>query len=64
MTAETLRDWIRQHEVDEGDRNGIAPAAAEIRERTRRNTVPEQTIQILKAATSFFVPESHSRNCR
>ena len=59
MTAETLRKWIRQHEVNAGQRNGVtSEAAAEIRALKRRNAELERTVEILKAATSFFVRES------
>ncbi len=65
MTAETLRSWIRQHQVDEGQRDGVSSAAAEqIRALKRRNAELEQTIEILKAATSFFARESDPRNRR
>ena len=65
MNAETLRNWIRQHQVDEGERDGVSSlAAAEIRALKRRNAELEQTIEILKAATSFFVRESDPRNRR
>jgi transposase len=64
MNAETLRTWIRQQQVDDGKRHGLSSEAAEqIRALKRRNIELEQTIEILKAATSFFVRESdpHSR---
>jgi transposase len=65
MTAETLRSWIRQHQIDEGQRDGVSNEAAEqIRALKRRNAELEQTIEILKAATSFFVRESDPRNRR
>ena len=65
MTAETLRSWIRQQQVDDGDRDGVSSAAAEeIRALKRRNAELEQTIEILKAATSFFVRESDPRHRR
>lgn len=65
MNAETLRNWIRQQQVDDGDRDGVSSeAAAEIRALKRRNAELEQTIEILKAATSFFVRKSDSRNRR
>jgi transposase-like protein len=65
MNAETLRNWIRQRQVDEGKRDGVSSeAAAEIRALKRRNAELEQTIEILKAATSFFVRESDPRNHR
>ena len=64
MNAETLR-WIRQRQVDDGQRDGVSSeAAAEIRALKRRNAELEQTIEILKAATSFFVRESDPRSRR
>ena len=64
MNAETLRNWIRKQQVDDGARDGVtSETAAEIKALKRRNAELEQTIEILKAATSFFVRESdpHSR---
>lgn len=58
MSSETLRKWIRQAEVDEGSAPGVSSTeSAEIRELKRRNRELEQTIEILKAATSFFARE-------
>ena len=65
MNAETLRNWIRQQQVDDGQRDGVtSEAAAEIKALKRRNAELEQTIEILKAATSFFVRESDPHNRR
>ena len=65
MNPETLRKWIRQDEIDHGDRDGTTSAVArEIRELKRKNAELEQTIEILKAATSFFVRESGPRSRR
>src|SRR4051812_28736626 len=65
MNAETLRNWIRKQQVDEGQREGVSRgAAAEIRALKRRNAELEQTIKIFKPATSFFVGESAPRNRR
>ena len=65
MNAETLRNWIRQQQVDDGQRDGVSTeSAAEIRELKRRNAELEQTIDVLKAATSFFVRESDPRSRR
>jgi transposase-like protein len=65
MNAETLRNWIRQQQVDDGQRDGISTeAAAEIRELKKRNRELEETIEVLKAATSFFVRESDPRSRR
>jgi hypothetical protein len=47
---------------DSGDRDGTTTTSArEIRELKRKNADLEQTIEILKAATSFFVRESDPR---
>jgi transposase len=62
MSAETLRKWIRQAEVDEGTAPGVSSSeSAEIRELRRKNRELEQTIEILKAATSFFARECDPR---
>ena len=59
INAETMRKWVRQAEVDAGQVDGTTTAAArEIRELKRKNAELEQTVEILKAATSFFVRES------
>ncbi len=62
MTAETLRKWIRQTEVDEGRSDGVSTEAARIiREQKRKIAELEQTIDILSAATSFFARASDPR---
>jgi transposase len=58
MTAETLRTWLRQAEVDAGETAGVtSETARELRELKRKNAELERTIEILKAATSFFARE-------
>lgn len=62
MNPETLRKWLRQAQVDAGHAVGTTTATArEIRELKRRNAELEQTVEILKAATSFFVRDSDPR---
>jgi transposase len=62
MNPETLRKWLRRAEVDAGDAQGTTTTAArEIRELKRKNAELEQTVEILKAATSFFVRDSDPR---
>lgn len=58
MTPETLRKWVRQVEIDAGEASGVtSESAREIRELKRKNAELERTIEILKAATGFFVRE-------
>jgi len=55
MSSETLRKWVRQSEVDTGKVEGItSESARQIRDLKRKNAELERTIEILKAATSFF----------
>lgn len=58
MSAETLRKWVRQSEVDAGQAPGMSTESArEIRELKRKCRELEQMIEVLKAATTFFARE-------
>jgi transposase len=62
MSAETLRKWVRQAEVDDGQAAGVSTRESqELRELRKKNRELEQTVEILKAATSFFARESDPR---
>jgi transposase len=62
MTSETLRRWVRQAQIDVVQASGVtSESAREIRELKRKNAELERTIEILKAATSFFARESDPR---
>ncbi len=63
MSSETLRKWIRQAEIDGGQAPGVSSVESkELRELRKKNRELEETIEILKAATSFFVRESDPRH--
>jgi transposase len=58
MSPETLRRWVRQAEVDDGEAPEVtSDDRREIRELRRKCRELESTIEILKAATSFFALE-------
>ena len=58
-TAETLRKWIRQAEVDGGRRPGVtSEESAEIRRLKRENAELRRANEILKAASAFFASMS------
>ena len=63
MSAETLRKWVRQAEVDAGEAPGMTTDAARgIRELRRKCRELEATVEILKAATGFFAREYDPRH--
>jgi len=58
MTAETLRKWVRQAEVDGGRRPGVtSEEARRIKELERENRELRRANEILKAASAFFARE-------
>jgi transposase len=57
-SSETLRNWLRQAEVDEGARPGPSTAEAEeVRALRRKVSELERTLEILTEATRFFARE-------
>ena len=65
-SAETLRKWVRQAEIDAGTRPGVtSEESAEIRRLKRENAELRRANEILKAASAFFAaeldrPQTHS----
>ena len=57
-TAETLRKWVRQAEVDAGARPGLSSEeSAELKRLKRENAELRRANEILKAASAFFAAE-------
>ena len=58
MSAETLRKWLRQAEVDTGQRLGTSSEeSAEIKRLKREVAELRRANEILKAASAFFAAE-------
>ena len=57
-TAETVRKWVRQAEVDAGQRPGATTEeSAELKRLRRENAELRRANGILKAASTFFAAE-------
>ena len=57
-TAETVRKWVRQAQVDDGARPGVtSEESAEVKRLKRENAELRRANSILKAAAAFFGAE-------
>lgn len=57
-TAETVRRWVRQDEIDAGSRPGItSEESAELKRLKRENAELKRANAILKAASAFLAAE-------
>ncbi|TKK90843.1 transposase [Herbidospora galbida] len=59
LTETAVRDWVRQAEIDTGQRDGLTSAEREELAALRReNRRLREDVDVLKRATAFFVRET------
>jgi len=57
-SPETLRKWVRQSQVDAGQRPGVSSdESSELRRLRRENAELRRANEILKTASAFFAAE-------
>lgn len=62
VSEQTLRNWRKQTEIDEGEREGLTTDEKEELARLRReNKVLKQEKEVLRKATVFFAREDGTR---
>jgi len=60
VTGESIRNWIRQYEIDNGEREGLSTSEREELQRLRRETrILKEEREILKKAAAFFAQENN-----
>ena len=64
-TAETLRKWVRQAEINQGKRAGMSSTESErLKELERENRELKQANEILRKAAAFFAQAELDRRPR
>jgi len=64
-TAETLRKWVRQAEINQGKRAGVTSAESEqLKALMRENRELKQANEILRKAAAFFAQAELDRRPR
>ena len=62
---QTLNTWVRQHEVDAGQREGVSTTEAQrIKELERENRELRKANEILKLASAFFAQAELDRRIK
>ena len=62
ISGTSLRNWVRQAQIDQGEREGLTTEErGELRRLRRENRVLKQERDFLKKAAAFFAKENGTR---
>jgi transposase len=62
ISDQTLRNWVKQAQIDRGEREGLSiKEREELRKLRRENRILREEREILKKAAAFFAKEDGTR---